>query len=138
MLRLLTLILWPWLWLWLPGSTSQAAPAGVDLHAHLYMSEGAGVLFSGCLRSELRASSCKGRLSSRVNADDLDRSGARIVVVALYTHPFFRGSQRDQLRRQIAEAQWFVSQKPEWRICLSAKEAMAFLEIGQRCLILSL
>jgi microsomal dipeptidase-like Zn-dependent dipeptidase len=117
---------------------AMAAPAGVDLHAHLYMSEGAEILFKGSFRSEIRATHWQDRLSSRVNAEDLDRSGARIVVVALYTHPFFKGTQREQLRRQLAEAAWFVSQKPGWKICRSSSEAASALDSGLRCLVLSL
>jgi microsomal dipeptidase-like Zn-dependent dipeptidase len=114
----------------------------VDLHAHLFMSEGSGFPFFGHFNEPLHAHDWSSHFKTRVNAETLERSGVRIAVVALYSHPlFFRsliGGQRESVRHQIAEVRHFVSIHPNWIIARNSTEARNALAAGKRVLIFSL
>jgi microsomal dipeptidase-like Zn-dependent dipeptidase len=114
-------------------------PARVDLHAHLFFHEGVGVPWFGGFRDPIRATSWRDRVRSKVNAQELDASGAALVGVALYTHPGFLGSQRDSLRRQIREAQRFLAERPDhWALVRTPEEAARANAQGKRALVLTL
>ncbi len=102
------------------------------------MHEGAGWDVLGSFTGPIRAESWKDRLRSRVNEASLEKSGFGLVVVALYSHPLFKGSQRESIRRQIATARAFVQKHPDWALVRSPLELEAVLEKGKRALILSL
>ena len=120
---------------------SDLATGGVDLHAHLFFHEGIGLplnsIFGG-FSLPIAATSWRDRFRARVNAETLGQSGSAIVVVALYAHPLFLGSQKDSIRRQINEAEKFVAEHPEWIIARTPAQARGAIAAQRRVLILSL
>ncbi len=122
----------------LAGGPLSFDPSTVDLHAHLFLYEGVGLDWRGTFTSPLRSTQWSDRLSSRVNADALESSGARIVVVALYSHPLFIGSQRESIRRQIRAVREFLKDHIAWNLVRTPEEARNALARGKRCLILSI
>ncbi|MDR3608691.1 MAG: membrane dipeptidase [Oligoflexia bacterium] len=119
------------------GVTHAAAPI-VDLHAHLFFYEGTGVSFFGSFSSPVLTDSSSSRLGAKANAQALENSGARIIIVALYAHPLFWSTCRDSIRKQIDAAEAFVTAHPDWAIARSAEEAARLVHAGKRILILSI
>src|SRR5690606_26901719 len=70
--------------------------------------------------------------------ETLRESGIRILVAALYAHPLMTWDLRDSIRRQIAQAERFVKENPEWVLVRDAIETRKVLAEGKRALILSL
>lgn len=122
------------------ASLSWAAPTEgfVDLHAHLFFFEGVGVSWNGNFDSPVRASRWTDRFTSKVNSQELERSGAEVVVVALYAHPLLPGSRRDQIRRQLQAARRFVATTQNWALVRSPEELERALSRKQHALVLSL
>jgi microsomal dipeptidase-like Zn-dependent dipeptidase len=112
--------------------------ASVELHAHLFMKEGMGWLFSGHFNEPLHAQSWKNSFSSQANPLTLDLSGIGILVVALYAHPLLTWNLRESIRSQIDLAEDFVKNHDGWTIARTPQEAKKSLEAGQRVLVLSL
>lgn len=110
----------------------------VDLHTHVFMEHGMGMLFQGGFDTPLRSSHWSDRFSSQINAATLETSNLGIVVVALYAHPAFALARRDSIRAQIRAAEDFVAKHPNWIIAKSPEEASAAIHSGKRCLILSI
>ncbi len=110
----------------------------VDLHAHLFMHEGAGVDWLGSFAGPITSTGWEDKLHSRVNSETLSVSGHSIVVVALYTHPLFRGSIEESMERQLQEAQRFVGTNPDWALAKSCRQARELLKSGKRVLLLSI
>jgi len=117
---------------------SLAQAGHVELHAHVFMKEGMSWMFRGRFDEPLRARTYKDGLSSQINAEALESSGASIVVVALYAHPWLTWSLQDSIRRQIALAEDFVRNHGGWIIARSASDARAALKAGKRVLVFSL
>jgi microsomal dipeptidase-like Zn-dependent dipeptidase len=115
-----------------------AATPIVDLHAHLFFFEGTGTALLGNFNSPSLSVSPSSRIGPKVNAQALESSGARIVVVALYAHPLFLLSYRESIRRQIDAVDAFVAQHSDWAVARSAQEAVQLIESGKRILILSI
>jgi microsomal dipeptidase-like Zn-dependent dipeptidase len=109
------------------------------------------VLVRGKFDEKTRSSSAGDRLKSKMTRSSLDPSGLRVVVVSFYAHPVLArlsgsfgqafASSRDVVRasllRQIAAAEKFVAENPEWVIAAEPKEARAALAAGKRVLIYS-
>jgi microsomal dipeptidase-like Zn-dependent dipeptidase len=119
------------------GASDPSNPI-VDLHAHLFFYEGMGTSLLGGFRKELGNETWDNFIFPKVNEATLQKSGSRIVVVALYAHPLFLVSERESIRRQIQAAEDFVSTHPAWMIARSAEEASSMISQGKRVLIFSL
>jgi microsomal dipeptidase-like Zn-dependent dipeptidase len=117
---------------------AQDPDGGVELHAHLFMKEGLGWLFSGSFVEPLEAVSWDDQLSSNVNAEALEASGARVVVVALFAHPMFVGDPREAVRAQIAQAEAWVREHRNWALVRDPRQAERRLREGKRLMVLSL
>lgn len=117
---------------------SRLPDRSLDLHAHLFMKEGLGWLFRGSFDEPHLADSWDDRLSSKVDAAALDRSGIGLVVVALFAHPLYVADMRASIRSQIASAKRFVAEHPDWAIAKSPRQARRLLESGRRVIVLSL
>lgn len=126
----------------LPPAFAENAPIShaslVDLHSHFFMPEATGLERLGNFEGKLQARTWEDRLKTRVNAEALERSQVKIAVVALYTHPLFLGSQRNQLRRQLNTLNKFVELHPSWIIAKNPAQAKAALGAGKRVIVLSL
>ena len=129
------------LYVGLAAASAQAAPvrvAGtVDLHAHLFMSEGLGWLFRGSFDGVV-ATSWADRLSSKADAVTLEASGNSVVVVSLFAHPAYVLDLRASIRRQVARARQFVRDHKGWVIARSAYDAKRQLARQKKVLVLSL
>ncbi|MBY0471844.1 dipeptidase [bacterium] len=110
----------------------------VDLHAHVFMYEGFGVPWFGKFNGPIEVKSWKEKMGSKINPEALEKSGAQVVVVALYTHPLFRGEPRDAIRRQIFTAKQFVKAHPHWVIARSPNELEQAHAAGKKALVFSL
>jgi microsomal dipeptidase-like Zn-dependent dipeptidase len=73
-----------------------------------------------------------------VNADALEASSHSLVVVALYTHPFFKGSTDESLERQLLQAHHFIETHSDWTLAKTCREARTKLNEGKRALLLSI
>ncbi len=114
------------------------ADATLELHAHLFMKEGMGALFTGDFNGPLAAKDWTASRRSQANPETVERSGIGILVASLAGYPVLRCSPRDAVRRQVALAQRFVNEHPNWIIARSAAEARAALDQGRRALVLAL
>ena len=115
--------------------------AEVDLHSHLFMNEGLTWIFRGDFFDEhLSATNWKNLLSSQANPRTLNNSDVKIMVASLYAaHPILTPwGLREAVRRQIAQAERFVRENPEWILAKSPEETERALKEGKRALILSL
>lgn len=110
----------------------------VDLHAHLFMSQGLGPAFRGGIEEPLRAAGWDDSFASQINADSLARSEIGLLVVALYATRPFVPSPRAAVREQIRRTEEFTRRHPEWRIVRSPDEARAARADGKRLLVLAL
>lgn len=110
----------------------------LELHAHLFMKEGMGVMAKGGFNGPLEASDWTSRFGNQANPEALERSEIGIVVAALYAHPLFTWSLRASIRRQIAIAEGFVARHPNWIIARDARQAREALTQGRRVMILAL
>ncbi len=109
----------------------------VELHSHVFMDEGLGFIFNGNFNGPLKAK-WSDRFSAAINPEALDRSGISILVASLYALPVFEFSVKDSIRKQIADAQKFVKDHPNWVLAHDPQEAAQILKDGKRVLILSL
>ena len=121
-----------------PAKTATLPDLSLDLHSHLFMEDGLGWLFRGSFDEPHLADSWDDRLSSKVDAQALDRSGIGLVVVALFAHPLYVADMRASIRAQIARAKRFVARHPRWAIAKSPTQARRLLESGRRVLVFSL
>jgi len=99
--------------------------AQVDLHAHLFMNEGLTWIFRGDFFDEhLSATSWKNLLSSQANPKTLNESDVQIMVASLYAaHPILTPwGLKEAIRRQIAQAERFVRENPQWILAKSPQE----------------
>ena len=113
----------------------------IDLHSHLFMNEGLTWIFRGDFFDDhLHATSWKNLLSSQANPKTLNESQVRIMVASLYAaHPILTPwGLREAVRRQIAQAERFVRENPQWVLATSPQETEQALQEGKRALILSL
>ncbi len=110
----------------------------IDLHAHLFMNEGLGLLFWGDFDGPLKAAKWTDRLSSQANPESLEQSKLGLVVASLYaTYPFVR-SKRTSIRNQIKQAEEFVAKHPGWIIAKTAEEARRARSEDKRIIVFSL
>lgn len=117
----------------------------VELHSHAFMKHGLTFLFRGDFNSPLKAKSWKNLLSSKLNAETLNKSGIKIFVVALYAHPFLvprlkvspKKWVRESIRAQVKEARSFVKNNPNWVLATNPTEALKAYQEGKKIMILS-
>jgi microsomal dipeptidase-like Zn-dependent dipeptidase len=102
------------------------------------MNEGMGALFTGDFNGPLAARDWKDTRRTQANVETVERSGIDILVVSLAGYPVLRCSPRDAVRRQVALAERFVTEHPEWLIARSPEEARAGLAQHRRVLVLAL
>jgi microsomal dipeptidase-like Zn-dependent dipeptidase len=122
-----------------PRARGEGATGYVDLHAHLFFSEGIGIgLWNHGFDTEVLSPRWDSYYSARVNAEALAASGAAIVVVALYAHPLIPGGERAAIRRQLDALDRFLASRPGWAIARSSTEARAQLASGKRVLVLQI
>jgi len=134
---------WRVLFLILAFGTARAdaydpAAGTVELHSHIFMDQGLGLMFHGKFTGPIEATSWKDRFSEQTNADAVNRSGVAILVVALYALPGFVWSMKDAIRHQMDTAEQFVKDNPQWVIARSPDDATQILAQGKRALIFSL
>jgi len=110
----------------------------IDLHSHLFMKDGLGVLFSGKFSEKLHAHKWSDGFSSQANAETLEASHLGLVVVSLFASQPYVLNTRDSIRKQIALAEEFVKSHSDWVIARSASEAEKAIAAGKRVLVLSL
>lgn len=118
------------------GKTTFAST--IDLHSHLFMQDGMGPLLWGDFDEPAKANSASSRFRTKMTRESLDASGLKVIVVAFYAHPVLtRGSVRDSLLRQIAQAEQFVSENPDWVVAGEPSEARFALAAGKRVFVFS-
>jgi microsomal dipeptidase-like Zn-dependent dipeptidase len=110
----------------------------VDLHVHLFMEKGLGILFQGEFNGPLRSDDWSDRFSSQANPATLNASSLGLVIASLYAHPVFAPDRKGSIRAQIAEARAFVASNPDWYLATSAPQAAAAHQAGKKVLVLSL
>lgn len=110
----------------------------VELHSHLFMDEGLGIMFHGSFNGPLAADSWEDRFSSQVNPETLNNSGIGIMVVSLYALPVAELDLKESIRNQIDTAEAFVRNNPQWVIARTPDEAKQALDNGKRVMVLSL
>ena len=123
--------------------TGHPITGSVDLHAHLFFSEGLGIgLWNHGFSTEVLSPSWNWTYQARVNAEALEQSGAAIVVVALYAHPLapasWSGGNRAAIRRQLAAVDTFLTTHSGWGLARSSREARTLLESGRKALVLQI
>ncbi len=118
--------------------SAQSFAQELELHAHAFMNEGMTWGFVGEFNGPLRSTSWKDRFKSAMNPETLNKSGLKVVVMSLYSHPLFVMSLRNSIESQIEAARAFVAEYPEWVLTDSADEALKQFDSGKRILILSL
>lgn len=110
----------------------------LDLHAHLFFHEGTGTSIFGSFFGPLKSNHWKNKMYSKANLESLETSQASLVVVALYAHPFFRGSLRDSIHKQIQAVSKFLQSNPSWVLARNPQVARAALKSNKKVLVLSL
>lgn len=95
-------------------------------------------LMRGGFDTPIKIKSASERWASQVNAEALENSKFKIVVVSLYANPLLRVSLRQTIDEQIDAANAFVRKNPRWIIATSPSEARAALSLNKRVLVLSL
>ena len=121
------------------ASTARPRPQSVELHAHLFMREGMGVLASGDFFGELTAQDYRSRFGSQANPTTLESSDVGLVVVTAYAHPLFKLSLRNSVRKQLELAERFAKENSDrWQIARSPKEATEAWKRGKRVIVLAL
>jgi len=117
----------------------RTAEGSVDLHSHLFMHEGMGVLMRGAFDDPARSMNWNTRLQTRISKENLEKSKLRIVVVSYYAHPILKlGNVRESILRQIEMTENFVKENPNWVIASSSSEARAALKVGKHVFVFSL
>ena len=114
------------------------ANATVELHAHLFMNEGLTWLFRGDFFDDLKARDWTDRLSSQTNPAELAKSSNAVIVAALYANRATTWDMRESIRRQIAQAERFVSENPNWILARDPIQAGRAINLGKRVLVLAL
>jgi microsomal dipeptidase-like Zn-dependent dipeptidase len=110
----------------------------VELHAHLFMKEGLGLMFTGRFEDELCAQDWTSRFSSQANPKSLRDSRNAITVMTLYAHPILKPDLHASIRAQIRATEQFVAANPDFALARSPQEARRALEQGKRVLVLGL
>jgi microsomal dipeptidase-like Zn-dependent dipeptidase len=110
----------------------------VDLHAHIFIKKGTGLLFRTNEGFPLSAKSRNNRLVLKTNTEAINNSGIGILVVALYAHPLLVRSVKNSIREQIKSAEEFVEKNNKWTIAKSPDEAFREYKNGKKIMILSL
>jgi microsomal dipeptidase-like Zn-dependent dipeptidase len=111
----------------------------VELHAHLFMEEGMGLMIRGSFHDPLCAADhWTDRFSVQANAQGMKDSHVGITVLALYAHPIFEGDLLRSIRAQLAQVRRFVGENPEFVLARSPWEARRALRAGKRVIILGL
>ncbi len=110
----------------------------VDLHAHLFASEGIYPLMRGNFFSDKIADSWDSLTIQKSNFKTLNESHFKLIVVSLYAHPLLNFDIKKSILRQIALAEEFVKRYPNWIIAKNSLEARDALTNGKRVLVLSL
>jgi microsomal dipeptidase-like Zn-dependent dipeptidase len=123
----------------MPSLISPAKAVSIDLHNHLFMKDGVGPLHTGRFEEPTGAASPYSRLRTKMTSATLDASGLKLIVVSFYAHPILTlGAERERLLSQIAQAESFVKENPEWVIASEPAEARAALAAGKRVFVFSL
>lgn len=134
------------LWLilqWMGGMAFQpvtsAHAQGLELHTHLFMQAGLSPLFRGEFYGPLAAKHWDDRFLSKTNAETLDQSNRRLVVISLYAHPALNWDRKESIRKQIRMMhEWISRSGGRWVFARSPREAEQALARGARVLVLSL
>ncbi|MEK6579105.1 MAG: membrane dipeptidase, partial [Bdellovibrionota bacterium] len=103
-----------------------------------FMKKGMGLFFTGDFDGPIQATSWRDRFRSQTDPETLERSEIGLVVATLYAHPLMVWSLKDSIRAQIAQAQAFVAQHPNWMIASNSQEARRALEGGKRVIVFAL
>ena len=74
--------------------------ASVDLHSHLAMEKMLSPVFKGQLLEKAQATDWKSRFKSRADFESLEKSGLKIVVVAISIHTLW-GDPEKQIDEQV-------------------------------------
>lgn len=109
----------------------------VDLHMHVF-EHGLGAISKGDFYDNALTASWDSRFENKINEIGLDTSGLGLVVVALYGHPILEASAKSSVREQIARAQKFVQDYPNWVIAKNSAEATQAQAQGKNILVFSI
>jgi len=140
------------------GSTFSSVPAHaqIDLHAHLDMKPGLGILLHGNFSEEAQSNDWSDRIYSRVSGLTLAAmtkdTRPKLIVASLYGHPYFgfslsrdgihfnrRENVRKAVEQEYLELLAFVREHSnDFAIARNATEARAILKQGKTVLVLSL
>ena len=122
--------------------------AQVDLHAHLDMKPGLGILLQGDSREPIRANTWDTRILSKASLASLDSfHSPKIIVVSLYGHPFlshptrfdWKENTRDALEIEYQHIQQFLSSHSNnFGLARTAQEARTLLTQKKNVFILSI
>lgn len=103
----------------------------MDLHQHWTMDVALKPFFRGSVLEKPQASDYSSRLKSRIDGEALEKSGLRVVGVALYINPFW-GEPLSQLESQINILQAFTKKFPQWHWVETPAQAREVLERGEK------
>lgn len=111
--------------------------AKVDLHSHLAMEKMLSPIFKGKLLETAAATDWKSRFKSRADFESLEKSGLKIIVVAISIHTLW-GDPEKQIDDQIALLKEFCTRHPNWKIVAEPYEAEEAIKNNQKVFVLSL
>lgn len=149
MLRVITLFAAFFLWI-------NSAHAQIDLHAHLDMKPGLGILLRGSFSEAPRSTNWKQKIFTRASGVSLaamnNETRPKLIVVSLYGHPYFAYSfsrdgfhfdRRENVRHGVEEEYQTIlkfvgDHSRELAIARNATEARAILKEGKTVIVLSL
>jgi membrane dipeptidase len=117
-----------------PQPPAAEAPAfAVDAHLHLTMSHAAVPLFKGEPGSGWLSDSPSVRLVNQVEADQLEKSGVKLVLGALWPPLPFRPGRDStgETVHQLWELDRFALRRPAFAVARTAAEARAAVKRGQ-------
>ncbi len=124
------------------------AQAQIDLHAHLDMKPGVGVLLNGGTNDPIQADTWYSRFSSKASLASLDAlHSPKVIVVSLYGHPILSNptrfdwmeNTRDALEIEYAHIQQFLVRHPlTYGLARTPSEARKLLAAKKNVLILSI
>ena len=102
------------------------------------MKEGMTFLFRGSFSDPIQARTWKEGRRSQANAETMDASELKLVVVSLYANPLLSNDMHESIRRQIRHFQHWIQTHPNWVHARSSKEAQTALAQGKRVAVLSI
>jgi len=132
------------------------ASAQIDLHAHLHMKPGMGIMIRGSFDQLPPANRWSDRFQMRASAKSLaelsDPLRPKLIIMSLYGHPYFAYSfsrdgfhfnrkinARNAVEQEYLEFKTFIDQHADhFQIARNALEARTIIKSGKTAIVLSL